>query len=59
MVKPSNPRSSSSSRVALTIAIRDFSLRRRGVPTWLRSAGTKFSIFFDVGSGFGRLHRPG
>jgi len=30
MVKPSNPRSSSSSRVALTIAIRDFSLRRRG-----------------------------
>ena len=30
MVKPSNPRSRSSSRVAVTIAVRDFSLRRLG-----------------------------
>ena len=39
IVRPSKPRSSSSSRVAVTIARRDFSLRRRDGLSWLRSVG--------------------
>src|SRR5580693_2798808 len=46
MVKPSNPCSRSSSRVAVTIAMRDFSLRRRGGFTGVpgsRSIGIRWS----------------
>src|SRR5690348_18009105 len=51
MVSPSNPRSSSSSRVAVTIAVRDFSLRLRG------EAAGGFTAPRSVGIGWSSLLR--